>query len=130
MKQDQRHSPAAVPSGRKATARHKRHYLGMSVGVLFAAASIGAVVALSGVLQTSPSQIVDNSVSGAPANATGTIVLHPHETGCLTRTFDNRTGQILETPTPCKGETRYDANGRPIATGTMRTMDSISKSFK
>ena len=112
----------------KSTTKRKRMRT-MCFGVLFTAAGIGAVVGVSALLGTAPSQVANSSASGAVAIPTGTIVLHPGGRRCESKTFNNRTGQISESSASCPNETRLDAKGIPIPLGTVNTMNSISKSF-
>ena len=125
-------SLAAPSITHKARAKRKRRSLRtMGLSVFLVAASIGAVGVISAVLRTAPpSPVIDNSAPAAPpTNATGTIVLHPG-VGCQSKVFDNRTGQIFDTTTPCPTETPRDAKGVPVPLGTAKTINSISKSFK
>jgi len=124
-------SPAAPSITHNARAKRKRRSLRtMGLAVFLVAASIGAVGVISAVLRTAPpSPVIDNSAPAAPTNATGTIVLHPG-VGCQSKVFDNRTGQIFDTTAPCPTETPRDAKGVPVPLGTVKTINSISKSFK
>ena len=124
------HPSAALPSGRKANAKYQRRYVRtMAFSIFFVAVLIGGVAAISAIPRTASEEAADNSVSAAPANATGTIVLHPGA-GCQSKIFDNRTGQISDRGTPCPVDTPVDAKGVPVPLGTVHTMSSISKSFK
>lgn len=123
-----RSAPASLRRAVRPTARRngmRRMYL----GVFFTATAIGTLAALSTLLVTAASRVADNSAPSA-ANASGRIILHPGEEGCANRRFDNRTGQISEAPGPCRNETQLDAKGMPIPSGTINTMNSISKSFR
>jgi len=127
----QSHSPASPPITHKVRATRKNRSLRTTVSaVFFVAASIGTVAAISAVLRIAPSSpVADNSIPAGPTNATGTIVLHPGA-GCQSKIFDNRTGQIFETTAPCPTESPRDAKGVPVPLGTVKTINSISKSFK
>ena len=126
----QSQSSAAPPITYNPRAKRRRRALRtMSSAVFFVAASIGALAAISAVRHAAPPvSVTDNPASAATVNATGAIVLHPGA-GCRNRIFDNRTGQISETDDPCPTETPRDAKGVPIPLGTMKTINSISKSF-
>ena len=110
--------------------RKRRRPLTMCLGVMFVAALIAAIAALAIGFGASPSPIAENSTLRAETNSVGTIVLRPGANGCQHRTFNNRTGEISETATPCHDNVVLDAKGVPIPTGTIRTINSISKSFR
>jgi len=123
-------SPSALPRSHKtATTRQRRYIPAMCIAVLFAAMSIGIVAAFSALLKSNPPRTTNNSSLMAQADGTGTIILHPG-TGCQSRIFDNRTGQIFEADGPCLTATPRDVNGVPVPMGTVKTINSISKSFK
>jgi hypothetical protein len=110
--------------------RKRRRPLIMCMGVLSVAALIAATAALAIGFGAAPSPVAENSTPRAETKSVGTIVLRPGVNGCQRRTFNNQTGQISETAMPCQDNVVLDAKGIPIPTGTIRTIDSISKSFK
>ena len=122
-------APASLPKAARAHARRSGTRR-MCIGILFTATAIGTLAVLSSLLATAPTQVANNAASRPAANTSGRIVLHPDEKGCESRRFDNQTGQISEAAGPCRNETRLDAKGLPMPTGTVNTMQSISKSFR
>jgi len=97
----------------------------VSVAVLIAVAAVYATI-IGGV----PSRVVDTAASRAETNTIATIVLNAGTRGCQQKSFNNQTGEISDQSSPCQHEVALDRNGVPIPTGTARTIDSISKSFK
>jgi hypothetical protein len=115
---------------RKAGAGQKRRRLAkMSLGVFAVAASIAVVAVLATGFSTAPPPI-DNGVSHADPNDVATIVLHSSTSGCRQRSFNNQTGQISNQTSSCHDDVVLDAKGMPMPTGTIHTLNSISKSFK
>jgi hypothetical protein len=109
---------------RKSGASKKRRRLAkMSLGVFAVGASIAAVAVFAVGLST-------NGASRAEPNGVGTIVLHSSASGCQQRSFNNQTGQISDQTSPCANDVVLDARGMPMPTGTVHTLNSISKSFK
>jgi hypothetical protein len=102
----------------------------MSLGVLGAGASIAVVAALAISFSTVPAPVAEKGASHADKNSVATIVMHSSTSGCQQRSFDNRTGQISDQASPCSNDVVLDAKGMPMPTGTIRTLNSISKSFK
>jgi hypothetical protein len=116
---------------RKAGTTQKRRRLAKMFLGVFAVGALIAVVALLAIrFNTAPSPDVENAASHAEPNSVATIVLHPDTSGCQQRSFNNRTGQISDQTTPCANDVVLDAKGMPIPTGTIHTLNSISKSFK
>jgi hypothetical protein len=116
---------------RKAGASQKRRRLAkMSLGVFAIGASIAVVAVLAIGFSTAPAPVVENGVSHADPNSVATIVLHSSTSGCQQRSFNNLTGQISDQTSPCHSDVVLDAKGMPMPTGTIHTLDSISKSFK
>jgi len=116
---------------RNAGASQKRGRLAkMSLGVFAVGALIAVVAVLAIGFGTAPTPVVENKVSHAEPSSVATIVLHSTTSGCQQRAFNNHTGQISEQTSPCHNEVVLDAKGVPIPTGTIHTLDSISKSFK
>ena len=116
---------------RKSGARQKRGRLAkMSLGV-FAVGTLIAVVAVFAIgFNTAPAPVAENGASRAEPNSAGTIVLHSSASGCQQRSFNNQTGQISDQTSPCANDVVLDARGMPMPTGTVHTLNSISKSFK
>jgi hypothetical protein len=116
---------------RKAGAGEKRGRLAkMCLGVFAGGASIAAVATFAIAFGTAPSPSVHDAASRAEPNGVGTIVLHSGPSGCQQKSFDNQTGQILNQPSSCHNDVVLDAKGMPIPTGTVHTLNSISKSFQ
>jgi hypothetical protein len=116
---------------RKAGASQKRRRLArMSLGVFAVGASIAVVAVLAIGFNTAPAPIVENGTSHAELNSVATIVQHSSTSGCQQRSFNNQTGQISDQTSPCHNDVVLDAKGMPMPTGTIHTLNSISKSFK
>ena len=110
--------------------RKRRRLVLMCFGVFSVAASIAGVAALTAGFRTTSSPVGEMARSGADIQSVGTIVLPSGANGCQHRTFDNRTGQISQSASPCQSAVAVDANGVPIPLGTVHTLNAISKSFK
>jgi len=116
---------------RKAGTGHKRWRLAkMSLGVFAVGALIAVVAVLAIDFSKAPSPVVENGASHVEPNGSATIVLHSNTSGCQQRSFNNQTGQISDQASPCHNDVVLDTKGMPIPTGTVRTLNSISKSFK
>jgi hypothetical protein len=116
---------------RKAGASQKRRRLAkMSLGVFAVGASIAIVAVFAIGFSTAPAPVVENGASHADPDSVATIVLHSSTSGCQQRSFNNQTGQISDQISPCPNDVVLDANGLPMPTGTIHTLNSISKSFK
>jgi hypothetical protein len=96
-----------------------------AVGVLIAAVAMVAVVFIP-----APPPTVEKVASRSEPKSAGTIVLHSGSSGCQERSFNNQTGQISDQSSPCHGDVVLDARGMPLPSGTIHTLNSISKSFK
>lgn len=119
------------PHGRRAGASQKRGRLAkMSLGVLAVGGLIAVVVVFAIGFGTAPAPVAENGASRAEPNGVGSIVLHSSASGCQQRSFNNQTGQISDQTTPCSNDVVLDARGMPMPTGTIHTLNSISKSFK
>jgi hypothetical protein len=101
----------------------------MSLGVFAVGASI-AVVAVLAIGFSTASAPVENGASHADPNGVATIVLHSSTSGCQQRSFNNQTGRISDQTSSCQNDVVLDTKGVPIPTGTIHTLNSISKSFK
>jgi hypothetical protein len=116
---------------RKAGAGQKRRRLAkMSLGVFAVGASIAVVAVLAIGFNTASAPVVENGTSHAEPNRVATIVQHSGTSGCQQRSFNNQTGQISDQTSPCHNDVVLDAKGMPMPTGTIHTLNSISKSFK
>jgi hypothetical protein len=121
---------AKVAHMRKAGVGQKRRRLAkMSLGVFAVGASIAVAAVLAIGFSTAPAP-VENGASHADPNGAATIVLHSSTSGCQQRSFNNQTGQISDQTSPCHNDVVLDAKGMPMPTGTIHTLNSISKSFK
>jgi hypothetical protein len=116
---------------RNAGASQRRGRLAkMSLGVLAVGASIAVVAVLAIGFGTAPAPVVENAASHAGPNSVATIVLHSSASGCQQRSFNNQTGEISDQTSPCHNDAILDGKGLPMPTGTIHTLNSISKSFK
>ena len=116
---------------RKAGASQKRRRLAkMSLGVFAVGALIVAVAVFAIGISTAPAPVAENGASHADPSGVATIVLHSSASGCQQRSFNNQTGQISDQTSPCHNDVVLDAKGLPMPTGTIHTLNSISKSFK
>ena len=124
-------APGAKPAHMgKAGAGQKRGRLAkMSLGVFAVGASIAVVAVLAIGFSTAPVP-VENGASHADPNSVATIVVHSSTSGCQQRSFNNQTGQISDQTSSCHNDVVLDAKGMPVPTGTVHTLNSISKSFK
>jgi hypothetical protein len=124
-------TPGAKPAHmRKAGVGQKRGQLAkMSLGVFAVGVSIAVVAVLAIGFSTAPAP-VENGASHADPNGAATIVLHSSTGGCQQRSFNNQTGQISDQTSSCHNDVVLDAKGMPMPTGTIHTLNSISKSFK
>jgi hypothetical protein len=116
---------------RKAGAGQKRRRLAkMSLGVFAVGTLIVAVAVLAIGFSTAPAPVAENAASHVDPNSVATIVLHSSASGCQQRSFNNQTGQISDQTSSCQNDAVLDAKGMPMPTGTIHTLNSISKSFK
>ena len=116
---------------RKSGAGQKRGRLAKRCFGIIAVGGLIAVVAMVAmVFIPAPTSIAEKEVSRAEPKSVGTIVLHSNSSGCQQKSFDNRTGQILYQPSSCHNDVVLDARGMPIPSGTIHTLNSISKSFQ
>lgn len=116
---------------RKTGASQKRRRLAkMSLGVFAVGASIAVLAVLAAGFRAAPAPVVENGASHADPNSVATIVLNSRTSGCQQRSFNNQTGQISDQTSPCHNDVVLDAKGLPMPTGTIHTLNSISKSFK
>lgn len=122
-------SPGKLSGARQARSRRRR-LLGMCLCVGCAGVSIAAASVLALEFGSTAGRVAAGAAApGQPANTTASILIHPDGEPCQSRTFDNLTGRIWQTGAPCP-ETSVDANGVPVPSGTIHTIDSISRSFK
>jgi hypothetical protein len=120
--------PTRLP---RAYAGQKRRRLAkMSLGVFAVGALIAVVAVVAICFSTVPPPAAENEASRADPNSVATIVLHSSTSGCQQRSFNNQTGQISDQTSSCSNDVVLDAKGMPMPTGTIRTLNSISKSFK
>jgi hypothetical protein len=116
---------------RKVAVSQKRRQLAkMSLGVLAVGALIVVVAVLAIGFSAAPAPVVENGAPHADPNSVATIILHSSTSGCQQRSFNNQTGQISDQTSPCHNDVVLDAKGMPVPTGTIHTLNSISKSFK
>jgi hypothetical protein len=116
---------------RKVGANQKHRRLAkMSLGVFAVGALITVVAVLAIDFSTAPAPVVENGASRSDPNSVATIVMRSGTNGCQQKSFNNQTGQISDQTSPCPNDVVLDAKGVPIPTGTIHTLNSISKSFK
>jgi hypothetical protein len=116
---------------RKAGAGQKRGRLAkMSLGVFAVGALIVAVAVFAIGFSKAPAPVAENGAPHDDPSSVATTVLHSSASGCQQRSFNNQTGRISDQTSPCHNDVVLDAKGMPIPTGTTRTLNSISKSFK
>jgi hypothetical protein len=113
-----------------AVKRKPRSQVRTCIGVFSVAALIGVAAILSMEFESAPSPVVQNSPTPTAPNTVGTITVHSAANGCQHRRFDNQTGLMSDTTTPCQQDVPLDAKGVPIPMGTVHTLNAISKSFK
>jgi hypothetical protein len=125
-------APGAKPAhmGKAGTGQKRRRLAKMSLGVFAVGASITVVAVLAIGFGAAPAPVVENGASHATPNSAATIVIHSSISGCQQRSFNNQTGQISDQTSPCHNDVVLDAKGLPMPTGTIHTLNSISKSFK
>ena len=112
------------------TGQKRRRLATMCFGIIAVGGLIAAVAMVAMVFIPAPTSIAEKEVSRAEPNSVGTIVLHSSSSGCQQKSFDNRSGQISDQPSSCHNDVVLDARGMPIPSGTIHTLNSISKSFK
>jgi hypothetical protein len=116
---------------RKTGASQKRGRLAtMCFGIIAVGGLIAAVAIVAMVFIPAPTSTTEKEASRAEPKSVGTIVLHSSSSDCQQKSFDNRTGQILNQPSSCHNDVVLDAKGMPIPSGTIHTLNSISKSFQ
>jgi hypothetical protein len=116
---------------RKARAGRKRGRLTkMCFGVVAVGGLIAAVAMVAMVFIPAPTSIAENAASRVDPNSVGTIILRSSTSDCHQKSFNNQTGQIFDQPSSCHNDVALDANGVPIPSGTIHTLNSISKSFQ
>ena len=107
----------------------RRQPLAMYFAVVFVAVLIAVVAVLATQFGTLPMLVASNLAAGEEGNTVGSIMLHSPAEACRHKTFNNRTGQIADAGTPCT-DVVIDDKGVPVPLGTVRTMGSISRSFR
>ncbi len=101
------------------------------LGIVSVAVLIAVVAAVfATIMGGAASPVVDNAASRGETYTRATIVLNAGTRRCQQKSFNNQTGEISDQSSPCQHEVALDRKGVPIPTGTVRTIDSISKSFK
>lgn len=129
VKETAKAKPDKLPGAARArSTRKRRSLLGMSLGIASVAASIAAAAVLAVEFGATSPHVVE-APAAAQSGATASIYIHPEAGKCQSRTFDNQTGQISETSAGCP-VAPVDAKGMPVPSGTVHTMNSISRSFK
>ena len=116
--------------GKAGPGQKRRRLAKMSLGVFAVGASIAVVAVLAIGLGAAPAPVVEDGASHVAPNSAAIIVLHSSASGCQQRSFNNQTGQISDQTSPCHNDVVLDAKGMPMPTGTIHTLNSISKSFK
>jgi hypothetical protein len=122
----------ATPThNRKSGAAKKRgRFVKACLGIVSVAVLIAGIAVFATIIGGAPSPVVDNTASRGEPSTIATIVLNAGTRDCQQKSFNNQTGEILDQSSPCQNEVVFDRNGVPIPRGTVRTLDSVSKSFK
>jgi hypothetical protein len=116
---------------RKSGAGQKRGRLArMCLGIIAVGGLIAAVAMMAMVFIPALTSIAEKEVSRAEPSSVGTIVLHSNSSGCQQKSFGNRSGQILDQQSSRHNNVALEAKGMPIPSGTIHTLNSISKSFQ
>jgi hypothetical protein len=124
-------SPNAKPGHMHKGAGKTRNRLAkMCFGVISVASLIAVIAVFATIFGTAPSAVVDTTASRAQPSTVATIIIHSRTTDCQQKSFSNETGQFSDRSSPCQSDVVVDAKGAPIPTGTIHTLNSISKSFK
>jgi hypothetical protein len=115
---------------RSGTGQKRWRLAKMSLGVFAVGALITVVAVFAIGLTTAPAPVVENGASYADPSSVATIILRSRKNGCQQKSFNNQTGQISDQTSPCHDDVTLDAKGLPVPTGTVHTLNSISKSFR
>lgn len=133
------HSVAKAPSVTstkmvRATKTITRAQRGRFASIWVVGLSIFVVAAIAGVFVVRPipmpTGVSDKSISGIEEKRVGSIIVRRGDNNCEHKSFDNQTGEIAVVSAVCSQGVTLDAKGVPVPTGTIRTMSSISKSFR
>ena len=97
--------------------------------------SLTILVTVSGLFLLLQHQISTTAIEKGNANAfaedrTASIVLNQGSKNCRHKLFDNQTGRFSDATTPCPPDVPLDANGNAVPSGTLHTLNEISKSFR
>jgi len=112
--------PASV-SVRTRRTRWRREHLYAIVIALLLVAAIASLAPHMGNLSPAPESKPDDLHQGR-------IIMRGDDDQCVQAKFDNDSGKIGKGFAPC-GKVELDDHGAPVPQGTIRRLDSISKSF-
>jgi hypothetical protein len=122
--------PARSGAKSRQPAQSKRR--GVLVICLSAMAGVGLLAGLASSIQwhAVPAPVQEATSANVVMPQTGTVVVQSDTMRCEVAKFDNQTGQAVEGFKPsCSNAVVLDSHGVPVPAGTMRRLDSISKSF-
>lgn len=122
--------PARSGTKSRQPARHKRRNVVVACLSVLAGFGLLAGVASSVQWHVAPSSDREAKSASVAMPQTGTVVVQSDTMRCEVAKFDNQTGQSVEGFKPsCSNAVVLDSHGIPVPTGTIRRLDSISKSF-
>jgi hypothetical protein len=107
---------------------HRRRRIG--IGSVVALGAIAGMAAMAGLLIEIPRlSSSPQARSPVPNVQLGIILRQTDKEQCTVAGFDNDTGRTVDLPRHCENNIAIDAQGVPAPAGTIRRLDSISKSF-
>jgi hypothetical protein len=108
-----------------------RHSAAVAVPIaMFALVAASAMVAAYLAWPKLNAAANENTASVGEKHRLGVIVSESGNMRCVHATFDNATGQIAEKRVPCEATNVFDEHQAPVASGTIRTLNAISNSFR
>jgi hypothetical protein len=132
MTSSNRTDTAPVRSGTKFRQQAQRKRRNVLVACLSTLTGIGLLAAVASSVQWHAAPESDREAKSANVAMpqTGTVVVQSDTQRCEVAKFDNQTGQAVDGFKPsCSNAVVLDSHGIPVPTGTIRRLDSISKSF-
>jgi hypothetical protein len=123
-----RRAPRTRGTSAKGASRHS-----VAVGVPIAIFALVAASAIAAAYLAWPKLNLAANESTASVGEThrlGVIVSENGNMRCVHATFDNATGQIAEKRVSCEATNVFDEHQAPVASGTIRTLNAISNSFR
>lgn len=121
-------SPVRAKTNVRRQRRSRRPRWSAVIGCIWAFAAIIGVADITAAMlpQRSPDAMAATS---APEARNGVIRQETGSEQCELGTFDNETGRINEDSRHCERTVVLDPSGVPVPLGTIRSLDSIRKSF-